>query len=116
MTKENKDFLKKIFEQKKELDAWMDVLKQKQDCHLNEQHSTLIEEHRKLSETLDSSLKMLTNSEQLLIKAIFIDNLSNIELSDLLNVSQSTASKRRRDASNKLAKYIYNYVRLSEGE
>ena len=113
MTKENKYFLAKIFTKKKELDDWIDILNNKKECDLTENHINLINQHFKLTEVLESSLKMLNEDEKMLIRAIYIERMSNVELADTLGMSQSTASRRRKNASNKLAQYIHDYIGLS---
>ena len=105
-TKEVKDFLKNFFIKKQELDEWMEVFKKKEVSTLSEQHLKMLKQHQHLSEILDITLKFLTEEELKIIRMTYIEQLTNIQLAESLNVSLSTASKRKRESSMKLAKKI----------
>ena len=66
----------------------------------------MLKQHQHLSEILDITLKFLTEEELKIIRMTYIEQLTNIQLAESLNVSLSTASKRKRDSSMKLAKKI----------
>ena len=59
-------------------------------------------------EKLRKSLELLTKDEMELIQGLFFKNISEVAMAEILDVNQSTISRRKMKILNKLKKILEN--------
>lgn len=97
--KEEKKLVKGIFDEKKELDRKVPIIKKDGNRRLEKHHTAIIEKHRQLESNIEDCFSALEKQDRKIIILSYVEGITNYKLAEALNVSERTVATYKRNAT-----------------